>query len=167
MLNKFAQELKKAREKADITLQNLSARSRLDIKFLQSIEKGDFSFLPELYVKAFIKGDFTTGLKLTGNTSGNSPNANTYIGGGVFSTTSGGAKAGSRGIWVEFGTGNAFFGLDLKGFETNLDCEDDDNIFFLRHEQGVGTTDFYKVSGDRNFYVSMTHAASGITDTGS
>ena len=55
MLNKFAQELKKAREKADITLQNLSARSRLDIKFLQSIEKGDFSFLPELYVKAFIK----------------------------------------------------------------------------------------------------------------
>ena len=55
MLNKFAQELKESREKADITLQNLSARSRLDIKFLQSIEKGDFSFLPELYVKAFIK----------------------------------------------------------------------------------------------------------------
>lgn len=55
MLNKFAQELKEAREKADITLQNLSARSRLDIKFLQSMEKGDFSFLPELYVKAFIK----------------------------------------------------------------------------------------------------------------
>ncbi len=55
MLNKFAQELKESREKADITLQNLSARSRLDIKFLQSMEKGDFSFLPELYVKAFIK----------------------------------------------------------------------------------------------------------------
>ena len=55
MLTKFAQELKDAREKADITLQNLSARSRLDIKFLQSMEKGDFSFLPELYVKAFIK----------------------------------------------------------------------------------------------------------------
>ncbi|MCH8326245.1 MAG: helix-turn-helix domain-containing protein [Bacteroidetes bacterium] len=55
MLNKFAHELKKAREKADITLQNLSARSRLDIKFLQSMEKGDFLFLPELYVKAFIK----------------------------------------------------------------------------------------------------------------
>jgi len=55
MLNKFAQELKESREKADITIQNLSARSRLDIKFLQSMEKGDFSFLPELYVKAFIK----------------------------------------------------------------------------------------------------------------
>ncbi|MCH7827355.1 MAG: helix-turn-helix domain-containing protein, partial [Bacteroidetes bacterium] len=55
MLNKFAHELKKAREKADITLQNLSARSRLDIKFLQSMEKGDFLFLTELYVKAFIK----------------------------------------------------------------------------------------------------------------
>jgi len=55
MLNKFAHELKEAREKADITIQNLSARSRLDIKFLQSIERGDFSFLPELYVKAFIK----------------------------------------------------------------------------------------------------------------
>jgi len=55
MLNKFAQELKEEREKAEITLQNLSARSRLDIKFLQSMEKGDFSFLPDLYVKAFIK----------------------------------------------------------------------------------------------------------------
>ena len=55
MLNKFAQELKKAREKTEITLQNLSARSRLDIKFLQAMENGDFSFLPEIYVKAFIK----------------------------------------------------------------------------------------------------------------
>ncbi len=55
MLDKFAQELKEAREKADISLHNLSARSRLDIKFLESMEKGDFSFLPELYVKAFIK----------------------------------------------------------------------------------------------------------------
>ena len=55
MLTKFAQELKKAREKAEVTLQNLSARSRLDIKFLQAMENGDFSFLPEIYVKAFIK----------------------------------------------------------------------------------------------------------------
>jgi len=55
MLNKFAQELRKAREKTEITLQNLSARSRLDIKFLQAMENGDFSFLPEIYVKAFIK----------------------------------------------------------------------------------------------------------------
>lgn len=55
MLNKFANELKKSREKTEITLQNLSARSRLDIKFLQAMENGDFSFLPEIYVKAFIK----------------------------------------------------------------------------------------------------------------
>jgi len=55
MLNKFAKELKETREKAGMTLQNLSARSRLDIKFLHLMEKGDFSFLPELYVKAFIK----------------------------------------------------------------------------------------------------------------
>jgi len=55
MLKVFAEELKEAREKSGITLQQVSAKTRIDIKFLEAIEKGDFSFLPELYVKAFIK----------------------------------------------------------------------------------------------------------------
>ncbi len=55
MLNKFAEELKNKREESGITLQQIAAKMRIDLKFLEEIEKGNFSFLPELYIKAFIK----------------------------------------------------------------------------------------------------------------
>lgn len=55
MLDKFAEELRAAREKSGITLQQIAQKSRIDLKYIQAIDKGDFSFLPELYVKAFIK----------------------------------------------------------------------------------------------------------------
>jgi len=55
MLKAFAEKLKRTREKAGITLQRVSAKTRIDIKFLEAIEQGDIDFLPELYVKAFIK----------------------------------------------------------------------------------------------------------------
>jgi cytoskeletal protein RodZ len=55
MLDQFAEELKNAREKSGITLQQLAAKTRIDIKFLEAIDHGNFSFLPELYVKAFLK----------------------------------------------------------------------------------------------------------------
>lgn len=55
MLDKFAEELKAAREKKGITLQQMAAKTRIDIKFLEAIDNGNFGFLPELYVKAFIK----------------------------------------------------------------------------------------------------------------
>jgi cytoskeletal protein RodZ len=55
MLDKFAQELKKAREESGLTLQQIASKTRIDVKFLESIEKGNFSFLPDLYLKAFIK----------------------------------------------------------------------------------------------------------------
>ena len=55
MFEKFAQELKEAREKSEMTLQQLAAKSRIDLKFIEAMEKGDFSFLPEIYVKAFIR----------------------------------------------------------------------------------------------------------------
>ncbi|MEO8399596.1 MAG: RodZ domain-containing protein [Ignavibacteriaceae bacterium] len=55
MVAKFAEELKEAREKSGLTINQVAAKSRIDIKFLEAIEKGDFSFLPELYVKAFVK----------------------------------------------------------------------------------------------------------------
>jgi transcriptional regulator with XRE-family HTH domain len=55
MLKKFTDELKKQREKAGITLQNVAAKTRIDIKFLEALEDGNFNFLPEIYVKAFIK----------------------------------------------------------------------------------------------------------------
>jgi cytoskeletal protein RodZ len=55
MLDKFAEELKNAREKSGVTLQQMAAKTRIDIKFLEAIDQGNFSFLPELYVKAFLK----------------------------------------------------------------------------------------------------------------
>ena len=55
MFDKFAEELKTAREKIGLTIQQVAAKSRIDIKFLEAMEIGDFSFLPELYVKAFVK----------------------------------------------------------------------------------------------------------------
>jgi transcriptional regulator with XRE-family HTH domain len=55
MLDKYAEELREARDKKGITLQQMAAKTRIDIKFLEAIDNGNFSFLPELYVKAFLK----------------------------------------------------------------------------------------------------------------
>ncbi|MBZ0200844.1 MAG: DUF4115 domain-containing protein [Ignavibacteriaceae bacterium] len=55
MLDQFAEELKQAREKNDLTIQQLAAKTRIDLKFLEQMEFGDFSFLPDVYVRAFIK----------------------------------------------------------------------------------------------------------------
>lgn len=55
MLNKFADELRKARLSANVSLQQMAAKTRIDIKLLEALDAGDFSFLPELYIKAFIK----------------------------------------------------------------------------------------------------------------
>jgi cytoskeletal protein RodZ len=55
MLNKLGEELKEARLKTDATLQQMSLKTRIDIKFLEALESGNYSFLPDLYVKAFLK----------------------------------------------------------------------------------------------------------------
>ena len=55
MLNQFANELKILREESGLTLQQLANKTRIDLKFLEAIEQGNFAFLPELYVKAFVK----------------------------------------------------------------------------------------------------------------
>ena len=55
MLDKFADELRQAREENEISLQQMAAKTRIDIKFLEAIDNGNFSFLPTIYVRAFIK----------------------------------------------------------------------------------------------------------------
>ncbi len=55
MLDEFAAELHEAREKSGISLQQMALKTRVDIKFLEAIDRGDFAFLPEPYVKAFLK----------------------------------------------------------------------------------------------------------------
>lgn len=55
MLDKFADELREKRLKSGLTLQQMANKTRIDQKFLEAIDEGNFAFLPELYVKAFIK----------------------------------------------------------------------------------------------------------------
>ena len=55
MLEKFAEELRDARKAKGIPIYQIAAKTRVDQKFLEEMEKGNFSFLPDLYVKAFIK----------------------------------------------------------------------------------------------------------------
>ena len=55
MLDKFAEYLKKARLKKGLSIEQIAALTRIDIKFLEAIDSGNFGFLPDLYVKAFIK----------------------------------------------------------------------------------------------------------------
>jgi cytoskeletal protein RodZ len=55
MLDKFADELRQQREAAGLTLQQMATKTRIDYKFLEAIDQGNFSFLPDLYVKAFVK----------------------------------------------------------------------------------------------------------------
>ena len=55
MLDRFAEQLRKARLKKGASLQQIAAITRIDIKFLEALDNGNFGFLPDLYIKAFIK----------------------------------------------------------------------------------------------------------------
>jgi transcriptional regulator with XRE-family HTH domain len=55
MFDELANELKSAREKNGMTLAQVANKSKIDIKFLEAMEQGDFAFLPDLYSRAFAK----------------------------------------------------------------------------------------------------------------
>ncbi len=55
MLNIFSEELKKHREEVGLSIQQIASKTRIDKKYLEFMEQGNFSFLPELYVKSFIR----------------------------------------------------------------------------------------------------------------
>ena len=55
MLKKFAEDLREARIKSGISLQQIHFKTRIDIKFLEAIENGDFDILPEVYLRAIIR----------------------------------------------------------------------------------------------------------------
>lgn len=55
MLDKFADELREKRLQEGISLEQMASKTKIDIKFLEALDEGNFAFLPELYVKAFIK----------------------------------------------------------------------------------------------------------------
>lgn len=51
----FAAALKKARVDKQISLMDISASTRINLKFLEALEEGNFSVLPQTYVRAFIR----------------------------------------------------------------------------------------------------------------
>ncbi|HEX9614160.1 MAG TPA: RodZ domain-containing protein [Bacteroidota bacterium] len=54
-LESFAAELKKARTEKQISLMDISASTRINLKFLEAVEEGNFGVLPQTYVRAFIR----------------------------------------------------------------------------------------------------------------
>ncbi|RMD49783.1 MAG: DUF4115 domain-containing protein [Ignavibacteria bacterium] len=54
-LKEFAEELKAIREEKKITLQQIKARTRIDMAYLEAIEEGNFNIMPQVYMRAFIK----------------------------------------------------------------------------------------------------------------
>jgi cytoskeletal protein RodZ len=54
-LREFGGKLKKIRQDKNVELKNISDKTKININFLKSMEDGDFNFLPELYVRSFLK----------------------------------------------------------------------------------------------------------------
>ena len=54
-MNHFSDELRTLRESKNITLSDISQKTRISIKYLQAIDQGAFDILPQTYVRAFIK----------------------------------------------------------------------------------------------------------------
>jgi transcriptional regulator with XRE-family HTH domain len=51
----FGDELRKAREFRDISLEDISRITKINVKFLQALEEENFNILPEPYIRAFLK----------------------------------------------------------------------------------------------------------------
>jgi cytoskeletal protein RodZ len=54
-LASFGEELKRIRLEKQISLMDISFATRINIKFLEAIEAGKFSILPQTYVRAFLR----------------------------------------------------------------------------------------------------------------
>lgn len=55
MLKKFGADLRKVREKHNITLHDIANKTRIHITLLEKMENGDFSFYSSTYIRAFLK----------------------------------------------------------------------------------------------------------------
>ena len=52
---KFYKELKKKRNTKKITLEEISEYTKINIKYLDAIEIGDFNSLPNVYIRLFLR----------------------------------------------------------------------------------------------------------------
>ena len=51
----FYTELRELRQKQDIELSEVANRTKINIQYLEAMEQGDFSFLPTVYVRLFLR----------------------------------------------------------------------------------------------------------------
>jgi cytoskeleton protein RodZ len=54
-IEQFGEELKQTRLEKKLSLMDISAETRISIKFLDAIERGQFQILPQTYVRAFLR----------------------------------------------------------------------------------------------------------------
>ena len=54
-LEQFGEELAQARLAKGISLIDISVETRINLKFLEAIERGQFQILPQTYVRAFLR----------------------------------------------------------------------------------------------------------------
>jgi transcriptional regulator with XRE-family HTH domain len=54
-LEQFGEELKQTRLEKELSLMDISAETRISLKFLDAIERGQFQILPQTYVRAFLR----------------------------------------------------------------------------------------------------------------
>jgi cytoskeletal protein RodZ len=54
-MESFFQELRRAREQSNNSLQDISEQTLINIRFLEAIEQGNIAILPQAYVRAFIR----------------------------------------------------------------------------------------------------------------
>ena len=54
-MRKLGEELRVARERRELSLDDVYSITKIDVKFLQALEEDDFAVLPEPYIKAFIR----------------------------------------------------------------------------------------------------------------
>jgi len=54
-MNKFFLDLKRTREEKKMSLADIADRTLINVRYLEALERGDTSILPEAYVRAFIR----------------------------------------------------------------------------------------------------------------
>jgi cytoskeletal protein RodZ len=55
LVKKIADEIREARQKKKISIDEIFNKTRIDKKYLNAIEDGNFSIMPDVYIRAFIK----------------------------------------------------------------------------------------------------------------
>ena len=59
-MRKLGEELRAARERRDLSLEDVSLTTKIDVKFLAALEEDNFEVLPDPYIKAFIRSYAST-----------------------------------------------------------------------------------------------------------